>query len=183
VLVHRYRLHGWIKLIGLAVSSTDPVTSLTASGPVLPVKMTLTDVADPVVWRRILILAAISLDTLHDVIQRDLGWQDCRLHVFRIGEVAYGTDPEDTLGYRDGTKVRLASVADVDGRSATNMTSAMAGNTNCSSKRPPRPRLAGPTRSASKARAPVRLRTAVVTRATSSSRRSSPTRPTKSTAS
>ena len=169
MLVHRYRLHGWIKLIGLAVSSTDPVTSLTASGPVLPVKMTLTDVADPVVWRRILILAAISLDTLHDVIQRDLGWQDCRLHVFRIGEVAYGTDPEDTLGYRDGTKVRLASVADVDGRSATNMTSAMAGNTRLRSRAVSRPSPRGDILSASKEHEPVRPKMSVASAATRSS--------------
>lgn len=40
-----------------------------------------------------------------------MGWQNYHLHVFRIGELAYGTDPEEMLGYEDETKVRLADVA------------------------------------------------------------------------
>lgn len=84
--------------------------------PVLQVKVTLADVENPVVWRRVLIPAAISLGKLHDVIQGAMGWQNYHLHAFRIGEVAYGPDPEEMLGFGDETKVRLADVADVGGR-------------------------------------------------------------------
>ena len=84
--------------------------------PILQVKVTLSDVEDPVVWRRVLIPAAIRLDKLHDVIQGAMGWQNYHLHAFWVGDVAYGTDPEDELGYRDETKVRLGDVADVGDR-------------------------------------------------------------------
>ncbi|HEY1916146.1 MAG TPA: plasmid pRiA4b ORF-3 family protein [Streptosporangiaceae bacterium] len=78
--------------------------------PVLQVKITLAEVGDPVVWRRVLIPAAITLDKLHVVVQGAMGWQNYHLHVFRVGEVSYGPDPEDMLEYRDETKVRLADV-------------------------------------------------------------------------
>jgi hypothetical protein len=84
--------------------------------PILQVKVTLADVEDPVVWRRVLIPAGISLDKLHNVIQGAMGWQDYHLHVFRIGELGYGTDPERMLGYRDETKVRLADMAKLGDR-------------------------------------------------------------------
>jgi Plasmid pRiA4b ORF-3-like protein len=84
--------------------------------PVLQVKVTLADVEDPVVWRRVLIPAAIRLDRLHDVIQVAMGWQNYHLHAFWVGDVTYGTDPEDELGYRDETKVRLGDVADAGDR-------------------------------------------------------------------
>ncbi|MGH3159402.1 MAG: plasmid pRiA4b ORF-3 family protein [Streptosporangiaceae bacterium] len=83
---------------------------------VLQVKVTLADVENPTVWRRVLIPAAMSLDRLHAVIQGIMGWQNYHLHVLRIGELAYGPDPEDMLGFRDETRVRLADVADVGDR-------------------------------------------------------------------
>lgn len=83
---------------------------------VLQVRVTLADVEDPVVWRRVLVPAAISLDKLHGMIQGAMGWQNYHLHAFWVGDVAYGTDPEDELGYRDETKARLGDVADVGDR-------------------------------------------------------------------
>jgi hypothetical protein len=84
--------------------------------PVLQVRVTLLDVADPPVWRRVLIPAAFSLDRVHRVIQAAMGWQDYHIHVFRIGERDYGPDPEGILGYLQEGKVRLADVAEVGER-------------------------------------------------------------------
>ena len=42
-----------------------------------------------------------------------MGWQDYHLHVFRIGDAAYGPDPEGELGFRDEMKARLSDVAQV----------------------------------------------------------------------
>lgn len=84
--------------------------------PIFQVKITLLDVSDPPVWRRVLVPAAITLRGLHRVIQAAMGWQDYHLHVFRIGGAAYGPDPEDELGFRDETKTRLCDVAQVGTR-------------------------------------------------------------------
>ena len=121
-------------LAGMGVATIDETTDsaeLTALGkfaigrlrglpqpgePIFQVKMTLLDVSDPPVWRRVLVPAAITLRGLHRVIQAAMGWQDYHLHVFRIGDAAYGPDPENELGFRDETKARLCDVAQVGTR-------------------------------------------------------------------
>jgi hypothetical protein len=61
--------------------------------------------------------AAITLRGLHRVIQAAaMGWQDYHLHVFRIGDAAYGPDPENELGFRDETRARLCDAAQVGTR-------------------------------------------------------------------
>ncbi|MGH3225511.1 MAG: plasmid pRiA4b ORF-3 family protein, partial [Streptosporangiaceae bacterium] len=84
--------------------------------PVLQVRITLLDVADPPVWRRVLVPAAYSLDRVHQVIQAAMGWQNYHMHVFRVGELSYGPDPEGMLGHPEEAKVRLADVAEVGKR-------------------------------------------------------------------
>ncbi len=84
--------------------------------PVLQVRITLLDVADPPVWRRVLVPAAFTLDRVHQVIQAAMGWQNHHMHVFRVGEVGYGPDPEGMLGHLGAAKVRLAAVAGVGER-------------------------------------------------------------------
>jgi hypothetical protein len=82
-----------------------------AGDPLLQVRITLMDVDDPPVWRRVIIPAAYSLDRLHAVIQAAMGWQDCHLHAFRVGGVSYGPrDPDDELGYLDERKLRLGGL-------------------------------------------------------------------------
>lgn len=81
-----------------------------AGDPLLQVRITLTDVDDPPVWRRVIIPAAYSLDRLHAVIQAAMGWQDCHLHAFRAGKVSYGPDPDDEPGYLDERKFRLSDL-------------------------------------------------------------------------
>ena len=84
--------------------------------PVLQLRITLLDVADPPVWRRVLVPAAYCLDRVHRVIQAAMGWQNYHMHVFRVGELSYGPDPEGMLGHLEETKVRLADVAEVGER-------------------------------------------------------------------
>jgi len=77
----------------------------------LQVRITLMDVDDPPVWRRAIIPAAYSLDRMHAVIQAAMGWQDCHLHAFRVGDVSYGLpDPDNELGYLDERKFRLGGL-------------------------------------------------------------------------
>ena len=82
-----------------------------AGDPLLQVRITLLDVADPPVWRRVIIPAAYSLDRVHAVIQAAMGWQDCHLHAFRIGDASYGRpDLDSELGYLDERKFRLGGL-------------------------------------------------------------------------
>jgi hypothetical protein len=77
--------------------------------PVYQVKITLAEVADPPVWRRLLVPAAMGLDRLHDVIQAAMGWLDYHLHVFSDGRTQYGV-PDLELEFRDE---RAATVRDL----------------------------------------------------------------------
>jgi pRiA4b ORF-3-like protein len=81
--------------------------------PVFQVRIALTEVGDPPVWRQVLIPAAYPLSRVHLVIQAAMGWENCHQHVFRIGKTFYGSDPDDELGWGDETTTRLADVARV----------------------------------------------------------------------
>jgi len=77
----------------------------------LQVRVTLADVADPPVWRRVLIPSAYPLDRVHAVIQGTMGWENSHLHVFRVGGESYAAaDPDGEVGYLDETKFRLGDV-------------------------------------------------------------------------
>jgi hypothetical protein len=58
--------------------------------PVLQVRVTLADVDDPPVWRRVVVPAGYTLGRVHSVIQAAMGWTESHLHVFRIGGREYG---------------------------------------------------------------------------------------------
>lgn len=58
--------------------------------PVLQVRVTLADVDDPPVWRRVLIPAGYTLDRVHAIIQASMGWEESHLHMFRIKGREYG---------------------------------------------------------------------------------------------
>jgi hypothetical protein len=77
----------------------------------LQVRITLADVADPPVWRRVLIPSAYPLDRVHTVIQATMGWQNSHLHAFRLGDETYAAaDPDDEMGYLDETKFRFGDL-------------------------------------------------------------------------
>jgi hypothetical protein len=45
---------------------------------------------EPLIWRRVRVPGAMRLRTLHDVLQIVMGWQDCHLHEFRVGDALIG---------------------------------------------------------------------------------------------
>lgn len=59
-----------------------------ASGSVYQLKISL-KYSKPLIWRRVLVPAAIELEDLHDVIQVVFGWEDCHLHQFIDGRTRY----------------------------------------------------------------------------------------------
>jgi hypothetical protein len=63
------------------------------------IKVTLLG-TDPPIWRRLLVPADLTLEQLHRVLQLAMGWEDCHMHEFRIGQQRFGTpDPmEQVLG-------------------------------------------------------------------------------------
>jgi len=78
--------------------------------PVYQVKITLLEVENPPVWRRVLVPAAIRLDRLHEVIQAAMDWQNAHLHVFVDGQTYYGV-PDPELPFRDEGATRLSDLA------------------------------------------------------------------------
>jgi len=107
-----------------AVTVTEDSAELTAIGrygtrrlrgepepgdPVHQIIVTLAEVADPPVWRRLLIPAAMPLSRLHDVIQAAMGWQDCHLHCFTDGQRTYGL-PDPELEFTDERSVRFGDL-------------------------------------------------------------------------
>jgi hypothetical protein len=84
----------------------------------LTIKITLRD-SEPPIWRRVAVTDDINLERLHDIIQVSMGWFDCHLHEFHIGDRIYGVpDPvfEDP-GYRvfkeSGRKLRSLVERDI----------------------------------------------------------------------
>lgn len=45
---------------------------------------------DPPIWRRLLVPADLTLEQLHDVLQLAMGWEDCHMHEFRMGQQRFG---------------------------------------------------------------------------------------------
>ncbi|MGH3613406.1 MAG: plasmid pRiA4b ORF-3 family protein [Pseudonocardia sp.] len=103
---------GQVELTALGRSESRRLRGEPAPGdPVHQIIVTLTEVTDPPVWRRLLIPAAMPLHQLHDVIQTAMGWQDHHLHSFADGTRTYG-HPDPELGFIDERSVRLG---DLDG--------------------------------------------------------------------
>ena len=61
------------------------------------IKVTLLGTSPPI-WRRLLVPATLTLEQLHDVLQLAMGWEDCHMHDFRIGQKRFGKPgPDDRL--------------------------------------------------------------------------------------
>ena len=56
--------------------------------------------SDPLIWRRILVPASISLAQLHIVLQAVMGWENYHLHVFKINGQEFGYPQDDEFGGR-----------------------------------------------------------------------------------
>lgn len=50
---------------------------------------------EPIIWRRILVPAKITLPKLHHLLQLVMGWTDSHLHSFEIGDRTFGMDGTD----------------------------------------------------------------------------------------
>jgi hypothetical protein len=82
------------------------------------VKITLDSIRPPI-WRRVLIPAQTTLPVLHQIIQTVMGWHNCHLHSFEVGENSYTEhnpdfDTDDWSESEEG--VRLARIAPAVGR-------------------------------------------------------------------
>ena len=73
---------------------------------------------DPPIWRRLLVPADLTLEQLHDVLQLAMGWEDCHMHEFRIGQQRFGKpDPmEQAFGGPRTASERTARLVTVLGR-------------------------------------------------------------------
>jgi hypothetical protein len=77
--------------------------------------VTLLDV-DPAIWRRIEVPTDFTLKTLHDALQRAMGWFDGHLHHFEIGGILYGEPSPDNAEFNrdivNERKLKLATLAE-----------------------------------------------------------------------
>src|SRR5512145_3297038 len=83
----------------------------TRANQVYRLKVTLVEIKPPV-WRRLLVLADLTLAKLHGALQDAMGWTNSHLHCFevagrRIGMVGV---EEDSPELEDERRVRVASV-------------------------------------------------------------------------
>ncbi|EQD53617.1 Plasmid pRiA4b ORF-3-like protein [mine drainage metagenome] len=65
---------------------------------------------EPLIWRRLLVPAAITLPKLHDLLQLVLGWTNSHLHSFTFGKKSYGmadVDDFEELNMLDERKQTL----------------------------------------------------------------------------
>jgi hypothetical protein len=87
------------------------------SQQIYQIKITLLG-TDPPIWRRLRVPANLTLETLHDVLQLAMGWEDCHMHDFRIGQQRFGTpDPmEREFGGPRTASERTARLFQVLGR-------------------------------------------------------------------
>jgi len=53
------------------------------------IKVTLLG-TNPPIWRRLLVPANLTLEQLHNVLQLAMGWENCHMHDFRIGQRRFG---------------------------------------------------------------------------------------------
>lgn len=64
----------------------------------------------PLIWRRIVVLATITLSKLHQVLQITMGWTDSHLHAFNAQGIEYGNpdfDEDFELEMEDEKRVKL----------------------------------------------------------------------------
>ena len=66
-----------------------PTNTIEKPQEIYQIKVTLTG-TDPLIWRRLLVPSNLTLEQLHDVLQLAMGWEDCHMHEFRIGQQRFG---------------------------------------------------------------------------------------------
>jgi hypothetical protein len=67
---------------------------------------------EPEIWRNVQVPATCNLQRLHFVLQAAFGWNDRHLHLFRFGDIEFGTsDPEEDLDLLPERDFRLDDLA------------------------------------------------------------------------
>jgi len=84
-------------------------TPSAAAGNVHRVKITLRG-SKPPIWRRLEIPSGVTLDQLHEIIQRAFGWDGSHLWAFETRAGTYGI-PDPEFGHRSATAATLADLA------------------------------------------------------------------------
>ena len=74
-------------------------TPSSESGLVYQLKITLLEV-EPSIWRRLRVSASQTLETLHTVIQKAMGWQNTHLYEFEVRGRRYGVPEPDEPEYQ-----------------------------------------------------------------------------------
>ena len=57
---------------------------------------------EPLIWRRVRVPAPMILRELHGVLQTVMGWQDCHLHDFRVGDALIGVTDQPQIEVPEG---------------------------------------------------------------------------------
>ena len=71
------------------------------------IKVTLAE-SKPPIWRRLIVKDNIRLDHLHSVLQISMGWLDCHLHQYIVGNSYIGLpDPDFEMNVIDERKIYL----------------------------------------------------------------------------
>jgi hypothetical protein len=94
-----------------------PAATVEKSQEIYQIKVTLLGTV-PLIWRRLLVPADVTRETLHDILQLAMGWEDCHMHDFRIGQQRFGKpDPmEQAFGGVRTASERTARLFSVLGR-------------------------------------------------------------------
>jgi len=77
------------------------------TGQIYRIKITLEHV-EPAVWRRIEVPGDVTLDQLHAIIQRVMGWDDYHMWSFQVGKTEYQPETADLFDSGDGPQSRSA---------------------------------------------------------------------------
>jgi hypothetical protein len=83
-------------------------------------KITLLDL-DPTIWRSVEIRGDTTLAKLHQLLQAAMGWENCHMHLFRVGKTLYGVPSNDDFGLptEDERKVTVAELLPKKGSKLT----------------------------------------------------------------
>ena len=87
-------------------------------GPIYQLKISLLDI-EPPVWRRLQVDGSLTLERLHTVIQKAMGWQNAHLYEFEVRGRRYGVPEPDEPEYEVEPvwKITLREAAPVGGTS------------------------------------------------------------------
>lgn len=71
-----------------------PVGVNAAATAVYQLHISLRDLK-PAIWRRVLVPASVTFETLHRIIQITMGWSNSHMHEFTVGNTRYGKPDKD----------------------------------------------------------------------------------------